>query len=151
MSAAVLSIIIAFEGFVPKAMIPVKGDRPTIGYGSTFYEDGAPVKMGDIITKERAQIMLKNVTDAKARRILECLGNVPLYEYEWNSYVSFAYNVGTEAFCSSNLLKKLKQSPPDYEGACKELLRWDKVKKKVVKGLINRRQREYKICTGELG
>jgi lysozyme len=148
-SAAIVAAIAAYEGFAPKAMIPVKEDRPTIGYGSTMYENGAPVKMGDTITRERAQILLKDVADAKAQRMIKCLGDVPLYEWEWNAYVSFTYNVGEAAFCGSTLLKKLKQKPPDYSGACKELLRWDKVKGKVVKGLTRRRQDEYRMCIGE--
>lgn len=149
-TAAILSAIATYESFVPQAMLPLKEDRPTVGYGSTYYEDGTPVKLGDTITKERAQILLKNVADQTAQQMLKCLGDVPLYEYEWNAYVSFTYNVGTKAFCSSTLLKKLKQHPPDYAGACKELLRWTKQNGKVVRGLVNRRQQEYKMCMGAL-
>ena len=36
---------------------------PTIGYGSTYYENGIKVQMSDVpITGARAEILLKNVT-----------------------------------------------------------------------------------------
>ncbi|MFX9004232.1 lysozyme, partial [Acinetobacter baumannii] len=35
------------EGYTPKPIIPVKGDRPTIGNGTTFYPDGRAVTMND--------------------------------------------------------------------------------------------------------
>ena len=37
----------------------------TIGYGSTFYEDGSPVKEGDKITKKRAEELLKWYVDTQ--------------------------------------------------------------------------------------
>jgi lysozyme len=85
-----------------------------------------------------------------AQQAVACLGDVPLYEWEWNAYMSFIYNVGPTAFCQSTLLKKLKQNPPDYGGACKELLKWTRAQGRVVQGLVTRRQKEYKMCMGEL-
>ena len=41
---------------VHKPYIPTKGDVPTIGHGSTRYEDGTPVRLTDApITRARAQ------------------------------------------------------------------------------------------------
>jgi len=37
-----------------------KGDVWTIGYGSTYYEDNTRIKPGDVITKERAESLLKS-------------------------------------------------------------------------------------------
>jgi lysozyme len=62
--------------------------------------------------------------------------------------VSLSYNIGTGAFCNSTLVKKLRTY--DYEGACKEILRWDKFKGEPLKGLTHRRQREYKLCMGNV-
>ncbi|HCI0273572.1 TPA: lysozyme [Escherichia coli] len=61
---------------------------------------------------------------------------------------SFAYNVGATATINSTLLKKLNAK--DYAGACSELKRWvyagGKSGKKW-KGLMNRRDVEYEVCT----
>ena len=50
----------ASEGFTGNAVIPVSEDVPTIGHGSTRWEDGTPVKMGDTITRERAAILARS-------------------------------------------------------------------------------------------
>ena len=50
-SAAAFGTWQASEGFTETAVIPTKGDVPTIGHGSTRYEDGTKVKMGDRITR----------------------------------------------------------------------------------------------------
>ena len=52
LSAAVLVGIAVDEGFVGKAYTPVKGDVPTIGFGTT-----SGVKQGDTITPERALVI----------------------------------------------------------------------------------------------
>ena len=54
LSAAALVGLLAHEGFTGHAVIPVQGDRPTVGFGSTFREDGRPVQLGDTITPQKA-------------------------------------------------------------------------------------------------
>lgn len=58
---------------------------------------------------------------------------------------SFAYNVGATATINSTLLKKLNAK--DYAGACAELKRWVYAGGKKWKGLMNRRDVEYEVCT----
>lgn len=142
LSAAVLVGIALEEGFTSKAVIPVPGDVPTIGFGTT---EG--VKRGDVITPERALVRLLQDADKFSEGVKKC-ASVPLYQYEFDAYVSLSYNIGTGAFCNSTLVKKLKTY--DYEGACKEILRWDKFKGEPLKGLTHRRQREYKLCMGNV-
>lgn len=57
---------------------------------------------------------------------------------------SFTYNVGSGAFASSTLLKKLNAG--DVPGACKELQRWTYADGKQWKGLITRREIEREVC-----
>ena len=56
----------------------------------------------------------------------------------------FTYNVGSGAFASSTLLKKLNAG--DVPGACKELQRWTYAGGKQWKGLITRREIEREVC-----
>ncbi|MGB3945214.1 MAG: hypothetical protein WBK76_00015, partial [Candidatus Saccharimonadales bacterium] len=49
LSAAALVGIALHEGYSDKAIVPVKGDVPTIGWGTT-----GGVKMGDTITPPQA-------------------------------------------------------------------------------------------------
>lgn len=141
LSAAALIGIAAHEGYNDDAYIPVPGDVPTIGFGTT-----KGVKAGDKIDPVRALIRLGSDVNAFEREFKACVGDVPMHQYEWDALISWAYNVGTPAACGSTLVKKLKKG--DYTGACKELLRWDYFQGKPLKGLTIRRKKEYKQCLG---
>lgn len=118
---------------------------PTIGYGTT-----AGVKPGQTITPERALIRLGQDVQTFEKEMKACLpADLPLYQHEWDAYVSLTYNIGYGGFCKSTIVKRLKQSPPDYAGACKAILMWDKAGGKVLPGLTKRRQDEYRRCMGE--
>ena len=141
LSAAALIGIAAHEGYHDDAYIPVAGDVPTLGFGTT-----KGVKPGDKIDPVRALILLGADVGTFERELKSCIGDVPMHQHEWDAYVSWAYNVGSGAACGSTLVKKLKQR--DYAGACKELLRWDYFQGKPLRGLTLRREKEYKQCLG---
>jgi lysozyme len=65
---------------------------------------------------------------------------VPLQQHQFDSLVSFTFNVGEGALKSSTLLRKLNAG--DYEGAAKEFKRWDKANGKTLPGLMRRRASE---------
>jgi lysozyme len=141
LTAATLVGIAVEEGFVGTAYTPVKGDVPTIGFGTT-----SGVKQGDKITPERALVKLLDDASKFTQAVKTC-APVPMYQYEFDAYVSLTYNIGPTAFCNSTLVKKLLAY--DYEAACKEILKWDYFKGKPLKGLTLRRQREYNLCIGK--
>lgn len=141
LSAAALVGLLAHEGYTDNPIIPVPGDVLTIGFGTT---EG--VKPGDKTTPVKALGRALSDIQKFEGALKQCV-KVPLYQYEYDTYISFSYNIGAGAFCASTLTKKLNAQ--DYEGACKELLRWNRVKGRVVEGLSNRRQKEYKQCLGK--
>jgi len=108
----------------------------------------AGVKKGDTITVERALIRLGQDVGVFESEMRRCIGDVPLYQHEWDAYVSLAYNIGYGGFCKSSIVKSLKQKPPDYAGACEAILLWNKAGGKVLPGLVKRRQAEYQQCRG---
>ncbi len=139
-SGAALVGIANLEAFRPVAYKDSVGVS-TIGYGST---EG--VKMGDKITPERALIRLLKDAEKFGAGIQRCV-TVPLFQHEFDAYVSLAYNIGISAFCNSTLVKLLNQG--DYVGACLQILRWDKAGGRVLPGLTTRRQAELRQCQGE--
>ena len=143
LSAAALVGLVAGEGYSDRAIIPVKGDRPTVGFGSTFKPDGAPVRMGDTITPQRALEWTMAHLGKDEAKMRACV-RVPLYQAEYDAYVQLAYNIGADAFCSSTLVRMLNAG--DYVGACKQILRWDRFQGKPLRGLTLRRQREFEHC-----
>jgi lysozyme len=138
--AALLVSVMMHEGYTDKAVIPVPGDVPTIGVGRT---EG--VHMGDKTEPVREMMLLLKNLDKYGNGIKACI-NVPLYQYELDAFVSLAYNIGINAFCNSTLVKKLNAG--DYSGACEQIMIWDKFKGKPLKGLTNRRNKEYRTCRG---
>jgi lysozyme len=141
LSASTLVGIALHEQYRGDAYLPTPNDVPTVGFGTT-----SGVKLGDKITPERALVRL--LADAgKFEQAVKRCAPVPMHQHEFDAYVSFTYNVGEGAFCSSTLAKKLNAG--DYPGACRELLRWDKQAGKTLRGLTIRRQAEYRQCMGE--
>lgn len=140
LSAAALVGIAVSEDFRGTAYQDIVGIW-TVGFGTT---EG--VKKGDTIDPVKA--LQRKLTDIQKFEgaIKRCV-KVPLHQYEYDAYLSLAYNIGTGAFCGSTLVKKLNTE--DYPGACKEILRWNKAGGKEVRGLTLRREREYKQCIGE--
>ena len=142
LTAAGLVSLANFEGFRSEAYVPVPGDVPTIGFGST---EG--VKLGDTISVPDALNRLeKDVRDAEDA-VRSCV-TVPLMPYEFDAYVSLAYNIGGKAFCDSTLVRKLNAG--DCRGACEEIKRWHFAGGKSLKGRVDRRAAEYKRCIGEV-
>lgn len=140
LSASALVAIVVHEGYKETAYIPVAGDVPTIGFGTT---NG--VKLGDKTTPTQALSRAMSDIEKFEGAVKQCV-TVPLTQGEYDAYISLSYNIGTGSFCRSTLVKKLQRQ--DYEGACKEILRWDQFQGKRLPGLTKRRQEEYLKCLG---
>lgn len=140
LSAIGFAGIVAHEGYSERAITPVPGDVPTIGFGTT-----AGVKPGDRITPPRA--VARALTDVQQfEGALKRCVTVPLAQHEYDAYLSLAYNIGPRAFCGSTLVKKLNTQ--DYAAACNEILKWDKFNGQPLRGLTARRQAENRQCLG---
>lgn len=141
LSASALVGLAVHEGYRGEAYIPVKGDRPTLGFG-----DAQGVKPGDKTDPVRALIRLNQQANVFQQQMRHCIGDVPMYQHEWDSIISWSFNVGSKAACGSTLVRKLQAF--DYVGACQELLRWNRFQGSVLPGLTKRRQDEYRQCMG---
>lgn len=137
-----LELIKEAEGFSSVAYLCPAGIR-TIGYGNTFYEDGRKVKLGEQISKTKAEELLEFVVNKYFADKVFPLIKVEVNQNQFDALLSLAYNIGFEAFTSSTFLKKLNQG--DFIGASEEFLRWDKSKGQRLLGLTRRRQREKEL------
>lgn len=133
-------LITKFEGFSSKPYLcPAK--FATIGFGNTYYENGKKVTLLDKpISKDEALKMFKTIADKFALGVSKCV-KVELKQNQFNSLVSLAYNIGIADFMNSTLLKKVNANPND-KSIFAEFCRWNKVNKKEVQGLTNRRNYE---------
>lgn len=146
LSAGGLIGIASHEGYREAAYVPVPGDVATIGFGSTTNKDGGKVALGQRTNPVAALKRLGEHIEVFEDAVKRC-APVPMHQYEFDAYVSLTYNIGGQAFCKSTLAKKLIAY--DYEGACKEILKWDKFKGNSLPGLTKRRMEEYNACIGK--
>lgn len=114
--------------------------RWTVGYGNTFYEDGSPVKKGDIITKERAEKLFDLIVSDFCKKVDTQIKTI-LTENQYSAIVSFTYNVGIANLAKSTLLKKVNFNPNDPT-IRQEFMKWNKAGGKVLAGLTTRRAAE---------
>ena len=137
------NLICEFEGLKLKPYL-CSNRISTIGYGNTYYPNGKRVTLlDDAITKEYAFEIFKTIADKFAKRVDDMV-KTELTQNQFNALVSFAYNVGTGAFATSTLLKKVNNNPNDV-AIKNEFLKWVRANKKVVQGLVNRRNKEVLI------
>jgi len=104
--------------------VPTAGDVPTIGHGSTRYEDGTPVRLTDApITRQRAELLALNLHSADEVRFKASLPGVLLYPGEYDLYENFVgqYGIGNWRKPSSPRTWLLRG---DHVGACQALLLW---------------------------
>lgn len=138
LSAAGLVGLAMHESYTDKAVIPIPGDVPTIGFGST---EG--VKLGDRTTPPKAlERALKDVQKYEGA-LRQCV-KVPLHQNEYDAALQLSYNIGSEAFCKSTVVKRWNAG--DYVGGCNAFLMWNKANGKVVPGLVKRREQERLLC-----
>ncbi len=105
LSAAALVALWDREGWTDTAVIPVKGDVPTVGPGLTKRPDGSPVQMGDRITPlEGAHRSLAHVQKDEAG-VKACV-TAPLSQVEYDTMVDFAYQYGVSTLCKSSIVRE---------------------------------------------
>ena len=140
LSATALVGLAVHEGYREEGYQDIVGVW-TIGFGTT-----KGVQPGQKLDPVKA--LQRALTDSQKFEgaLKECV-HVPLHQHEYDAFISLAYNIGAGAFCRSTLVRKLNAG--DYEGACAEILRWNKAGGKVVRGLVVRREAEHKKCLGQ--
>lgn len=127
-------LIKKYESFYSEPYICPAG-VPTIGYGTTFYEDGSPVKLKDkAISIERANELLEWYCQNKIR-----LPKRNFTENQIEALSSLIYNIGQTAFDRSKLKNAIEVK--DWGTAFKN---WDWISGggKFLKGLAKRRSEE---------
>lgn len=103
--------------------IPTKGDVPTIGHGSTRYEDGRPVGLSDPpITRQRAEALALHLHDEEARRFKASLPGVKLTQGEFDLYLDFVGQYGIGNWRGSSVRRYVLAG--EYRSACDALLRY---------------------------
>jgi lysozyme len=114
---------------------------PTIGFGSTMYQDGRKVKIGDILTLQEAEALLVWELQTKGK----AMPKLNLNQNQYDAVMSFVFNLGLGAFKGSTLYKKININSTDPLIRT-EFSKWNKARVNgaliELKGLTNRRKAE---------
>lgn len=133
-----IELIKKFEGFKQYAYICPAG-VVTIGYGHT-----KGVRLGQNCTEAEAEQFLKEDLEIAEAELNKVANEVKLTQGQYDSLVSFIFNLGAGNFKTSTLRKKVLNNPADptikYEFG-----KWVYVKGKVSPGLQRRRLEESKL------
>lgn len=112
----------------------------TIGYGHTKF-----VEEHQEITQEEADSIL--LTDLKVYEdAIKKAVTVPLHQHQFDSLVSWTFNLGGANLNASTMLKVLNKG--EYEEVPAQIKRWNKAGGKVLQGLIRRREAEALLFSG---
>lgn len=139
--------IAKWEGFRSCPYIPIKGDVPTIGYGST-----RGVTMDTpCITKEQGQKLLSEEVYeymVKFNRLMPQGAWEYLNAYINSAFTDLSVNVGWTGAAKSTAARRL--SVGNIEGACYAITWFNKSGGRVIQGLVNRRSEARLLCRGDL-
>lgn len=132
-----LPLVASFEGLFTKAY------RDPVGIVTVCYGETEGVRMGDRYSPQECADMLAKKLPRYANEIARCI-KVPISDRTRGAFISFAYNVGSGAFCRSSLLKKLNAGKT--REACDGLMVWNRAGGRVFAGLTRRRAAERAMC-----
>lgn len=132
-----------FEGYKAKAYLCPAG-VVTIGFGSTMYQDGRKIKIGDTINENQGEELLMWELKNKSNAI----HGLTINQNQFDSLLSFVYNLGVGAFAKSTLRKKILINPNDPTIKV-EFMKWNKARVggqlMELKGLTRRREAEAEM------
>lgn len=140
-AAMAAGLVMHSEGYVPTVYRDPIG-RLAVCYG----HDDPTLKPGTRYTRAQCEEMLA-ADLVKHADALDCFKR-PLTDGQKAAMVSWAFNVGTRAVCTSTLVRKANAGAPPLEW-CDELHRWVFAGGQRLPGLVIRREAEYEMCVGE--
>ena len=134
-----INLIKRFEGFSAVVYKCIAG-FDTVGWGHV-------VRQGEVfaspITEEQGEELLKKDLFLSERAVLRLI-SVPLTDGEFDSLVSFTFNLGSGTLQRSTLRQKLNRNEDRLEVA-NEFLKWIFAGGKKSKGLLRRRMAEREL------
>ena len=145
------------EGFTDRAVVPVKGDVPTVAFGMTERPDGSPVRMGDTATPVQGLRRSQAYLARAEQRVKACL-KAPLHQAEYDTMIDFSYQYGQASLCKSSIVARANAG--DYAGSCRTYLDYRFVKgydcsttingqrNRVCWGVWRRSKERHDKCTG---
>ena len=135
--------IAGWEGERLEAYIPIKGDVPTICFGST-----RGITLGMKKTHEECvellRVEVKEYRRGLHRYFTDLTKTQRLTPHRDAAYTSLAFNAGIRSIGRSTAVKRLNNG--DIRGGCTAITWWNEAGGRVIRGLVRRRTAEYDLC-----
>jgi lysozyme len=145
------NLLEAWEGLRQQAYLDT-GKESTIGIGHLLTRSerasgkiiifGTPVQYESWLSAAEARQLLDQDLVGPESAVNR-LVTVPLSQNQFDALVSFTFNLGEHALAGSTLLKLLNTG--SYDSVPTQLRRWVHDNGKVVKGLVDRREKEIAL------
>lgn len=144
-----LPMVRHFEGFESHAYVdPLSGGEPiTIGYGTTVYPCGRPVRLGDVVTREQAESYLRWYAD-RCEEVQR--SRIPTWglmrPHQQAALIGFAFNLGSGWFDSHGFATLTRDvRTQDWTRVPESLLLYRNPGSSVEAGLLRRREAEGQL------
>lgn len=122
--------------------------RDIVGVWTICDGETLGVKPGMVETVEGCEARRYDALLRHADPVLACTPDLRGRPNQLAAGISLAYNIGTGAYCGSTVARRFNAR--DWRGACDAFLMWNKAGGRVVRGLVNRREAERRLCLKEL-
>ena len=149
LSEAGMALLNEFEGFRSKPYRDSVG-KPTIGWGTTYYPDGTPVRMSDkpVTRKEAARIkqavLNQDFSPAVNMMFADEIERGEITQNMFDALISLVYNIGVMGLKASSIYRNIKAGR--FEAAADSFLLYNKGringKLEYIPGLHARRHKE---------
>lgn len=137
--AVAIALVGAWEG------LRLTSYRDVIGVWTVCYGETRGVKPGMRFTKQQCGDMLIDGLEDFEAGMRACLRNPDaIPDKPYVAFLSLSYNIGTGAFCKSSIARKANAG--DLRGACDALMLYTRAGGREIKGLVNRRVDERRLC-----
>jgi len=135
-AAAVLALVMPWEGKSNDPYRDIVGVQ-TVCFGETRVEMRR-------YSDAECEAMLAEAVGDFGGAVLARNPNLRDKPYVLAAATSLSYNIGKSAYARSTAARRFAAG--DLRGGCAAMLRWNMAGGRVVRGLTNRRQAEYRVC-----
>lgn len=151
LAAAVIALAMLL--IAPWEVLRLKPYRDIVGvwtacYGHTDAEGGPKIERDKTYTKAECEALLRDDTAKAYADVARCIRqDLPIPTLA--AFTSARFNLGPKVVCGSTL--QYHANRREIAQACLQLRRWNRAGNRVVQGLVNRREAEYKVCMQGFG
>lgn len=137
-AATLTTFVPKFEGVI------LRGYKDPIGIVTACAGHTATAVLGKPYTRAECDKLLQEDLAVHAEGVLACTPGIADKPGVLAAAVSFAFNVGTGAYCRSTMARKFNGG--FYIDGCNELKKWTYAGGRQLPGLVKRREAEFSLC-----